>query len=107
MMGRFGCIEEDVSSSNESDPERHMRDNSGSTACKRNSYLKNVVVLLGHDVRKNDGKVYLPHRKELFQLKRPERGQFKPGIKFSHDMTEEKVLKKLRLHFPMLGNNGR
>ena len=107
MMRRSLHIEEDVSSSNESDPERHMRDNSGSTACKRNSYLKNVVVLLGHDVCKNDGKVYLPHTKEIVQLKRPERGQFKRGIKFSHDMTEEKVLKKLCRLFPMLGNNGR
>ena len=106
-MGRSLHTEDDVSSSSESDPERHMRDNSGSTACKRKSNLKNVVVLLHHDVCKNDGKVYLPSFKEIVQLRRPEREQFKKGMKFSWDMTEEKVLKELHSHFPILRDNGR
>lgn len=38
-------VEEDVSSSDESDPKRHMSDNSDSTP-KKISNLKNVVLLL-------------------------------------------------------------
>ena len=49
---------EDVSSSNESDPERHMSDNSGSTKPETESNLKNVMVLLRCDVHENHGKVY-------------------------------------------------
>ena len=106
-MERSRLVEEDVSSSDESDPERHMGDNSGSTACNRESNLKNVLVLLGCDVHKNDGKVYMPNTKEMARLRRPERGQFKTGIKFNWTLTEEDVLEELRHHFPILSNDGR
>lgn len=98
---------EDVSSSDESDPERHMSDNSGSTKPETESNLKNVVVLLGCDVHKNDDKVYMPNTKEMAQLKRPEREQFKTGIKLTWNMTEKNVVEELRRHFLILGNNGR
>ena len=47
-------IVKDVSSSDESD-------NSASTTRKRESILKNVMVLFGCDVQKRDSKVYMPN----------------------------------------------
>lgn len=93
---------EDVSSSNEP-----VSDNSVSTTRKRDSILKNVMVLFSCDVRKRDSKVYMPNTIEMALLKRPERGQFKTNIEFTKTMTEEDVKEKLRRHFPKLGNNGR
>ena len=98
---------EDVSSSDESDPERHMSDNSGSTKPETESNLKNVMVLLRRDVHKNDGKVYMPNAKEMTQLKRLEKEQYKTGIKLTWNMTEKNVDEELRRRFPILGNNGR
>ena len=98
---------EDVSSSDESDPERHMSDNSGSTKPETESNLKNVVVLSSCDVHKNDGKVCMPEAKEMTQLKKPERGKFKMGIKLTWNMTKEDVMEELRRHFQILGNSGR
>ena len=98
---------EDVSSSDESDPERHMSDNSGSTKPETESNLKNVVVLSSCDVHKNDGKVCMPKAKEMTQLKKPERGKFKTGIKLTWNMTKEDVMEELRRHFQILGNSGR
>lgn len=105
---------EDVTSSDESDPERHMSDNSGSTKPETESNkpetesnLKNVMVLLRRDVHKNDGKVYTPNAKEMTQLKRPEKEQYKTGIKLTWNMTEKNVDEELRRRFPILGNNGR
>ena len=93
---------EDVSSSNEP-----VSDNSVSTTRKRDSILKNVMVLFSCDVRKRDSKVYMPNTIEMALLKRPERGQFKKEIEFTKTMTEKDVKEKLRHHFPKLGNNGR
>ena len=99
--------DEDVSSSGEADPKRQKSDNSGSTKRKRESKLKNVVVLLGDDVRKEDGKVYMLNRPETAQLKKPELGQLKSKIKFTETMTEKNVEEELRQHFPILRDNGR
>ena len=98
---------EDVSSSDESDPEKHMSDNSGSTKPETESNLKNVMVLLRRDVHKNVGKVYMPNAKEMSQLKRPGKEQYKTGIKLTWNMTEKNVDEELRRRFPILGNNGR
>ena len=98
---------EDVSSSDKSDPERHMSDNSGSTKPETESNLKNVMVLLRRDVHENHGKVYMPKAKEMTQLKRPEKEQYKTGIKLAWNMTEKNVGEELRRRFPILGNNGR
>ena len=98
---------EDVSSSDEPDLKRPVSDNSASTTRKRESILKNVMVLFSCDVRKRDGKVYMPNTIEMARLKRPERGQFKTNIEFIKTMTEMDVKEKLRCHFSILGNNGR
>lgn len=105
---------EDVSSSDESDPERHMSDNSGSTKPETESNkpetesnLKNVVVLLGRDVRRKGDKVFMPNTIEMAQLKKPERGQFKKRIKFTRTMTEKDVEEELRRHFSIIRDNGR
>ena len=98
---------EDVSSSDEPDLKRPVSDNSASTTRKRESILKNVMVLFSCDVRKRDGKVYMPNTIEMARLKRPERGQFKTNIEFIKTMTEKDVKEKLRCHFSILGNNGR
>ena len=99
-------VEEDVSSSEESDPKRHMSDNSDSTP-KKISNLKNVVLLLDCDVREENGEVYLPDGTEMARLKKPEREQFKKNIKFTRTMTEENVEEELRRQFPILRNYGR
>lgn len=98
---------EDVSSSDEPDPKRHMNDNSGSTKRKRELNLKNVMVLLDCDVKPRDGKFYMPITIEMAQLKKPERGQFRTEIKFTKTMTEKDVEEELRRHFPILRDNGR
>lgn len=100
-------VEEDVSSSDEPDPKRHMSDNSGSTKRKRESNLKNVMVLLDCDVKSRDGKFYMPITIEMAQLKKPERGQFRTEIKFTKTMTEKDVEEELRRHFSILRDNGR
>lgn len=99
--------EEHVSSSDEPDPKRHKRDNLGSTTRKRESNLKNVLVLTGHDVRKKDGKVYMPNTIEMAQLKKPERGRFKTKIKLLKTMTGKDVEAELRRQFPVLRKDGR
>ena len=106
-MERSRHIVEDVSSSDEPDLKRPVSDNSASTTRKRESILKNVMVLFGCDVQKRDSKVYMPNTIEMALLKRPERGQFKKEIEFTKTMTEKDVKEKLRHHFPKLGNNGR
>ncbi|PFX14048.1 Nephrocystin-3 [Stylophora pistillata] len=99
--------EEDMSSSDEPDPKRQKRDNLGSTTRKRESNLKNVLVLTSHDVRKKDGKVYMPNTIEMAQLKKPERGQFKTKIKFPKTMTGKDVEEELRRQFLVLKKDGR
>ena len=106
-MERFQHVDEDVSSSDEADPNRQKRDNSGSIKRKRESKLKNVMVLLDDDVRKEDGKVYMLNSIEMAQLKKPERGQLKTKINFTETMTEKNVEEELRKHFPILRDNGR
>lgn len=106
-MERSRHIVEDVSSSDEPDLKRPVSDNSASTTRKRESIVKNVMVLFGCDVEKRDSKVYMPNTIEMALLKRPERGQFKKEIEFTKTMTEKDVKEKLHRHFPKLGNNGR
>lgn len=98
---------EDESSSDERDPKRHMSDNAGSTACEKEAFKKNVVLLVGSDVQKKDGKVYMPNNKEMVRLKGLERGQFKKDVKFTKTMTEKDVEEELRHHFPILRNYDR
>ena len=99
---------EDDSSSDERDPIRHMSDNSGSTARRREAFSKNVVLLLDSDVQKKDGNlVYMPNNKEMQRLKKPKHGQFKEDVKFTKTMTEKHVEEELRRHFPILRNYGR
>ena len=98
---------EDESSSDERDPKRHMSDNAGSTACEKEAFKKNVVLLVGSDVQKKDGKVYMPNNKEMQRLKKPKHGQFKEDVKFTKTMTEKHVEEELRRHFPILRNYGR
>ena len=104
-MERFLHVEEDVSSSDEPDPKRHT--SSDSTTHKIASNLKNVVVLLGRDVRRKGDKVFMPNTIEMAQLKKPERGQFKKRIKFTRTMTEKDVEEELRRHFSIIRDNGR
>lgn len=98
---------DDESRSDERDPIRHMSDNSGSTARRREAFLKNVMLLLGSDVQKKDGKVYMPNNKEMVRLKGLERKQFEMGVKFTKTMTEKDVEEELRRHFPILRNYDR
>ena len=97
----------DVSGSDESDPERHMGSSNDSKTPVTKSNLKNVMVLLDCNVHKDGSETYMPDTKEMAWLKRSQPGQFKKDMKFTWDMTEEKVLKELRSHFPILRNNGR
>ncbi|CAH3152700.1 unnamed protein product [Pocillopora meandrina] len=83
-----------------------MSNNSDSTP-KKISNLKNVVLLLDCDVRKENGEVYLPDGTEMARLKKPEREQFKKNIKFTRTMTEKNVEEELRCQFPILRNYGR
>ena len=99
--------EEDVLSSDEPDPKRHKRDNLGSTTRKRESNLKNVLVLTSRDVRKEDGKVFMPNTIEMAQLKKPKRGRFKTKIKLPKTMTVKNVEAELRDQFPVLRKDGR
>ena len=98
---------DDESRSDEQDPIRHMSDNSGSTARRREAFSKNVVLLLDSDVQKKDGKVYMPKNKEMQRLKKPKHGQCKEDVKFTKTMTEKHVEEELRRHFPILRNYGR
>lgn len=99
--------EEDVSRSDEPDPKRQKRDNLGSTTRKRESNLKNVLVLTSRDVRKKGGKVFMPNTIEMAQLKKPKRGRFKTKIKLPKTMTVKNVEAELRDQFPVLRKDGR
>ena len=97
----------DVSGSDESDPESHMGSSNDSKTPLTKSNLKNVVVLLDRNVHKDGSETYMPDTKEMARLKRSQPGQFKKKMKFTWDMTGEKVLKELRSHLPILRKNGR
>ena len=69
------------------------------------STFKKVMVLLASDVIfMGSGEVGMSTTIDMAKLKKPEKGQYKNRIKLTFEMTEEDVLRQLRLHFPILRN---
>ena len=64
---------------------------------------RSVVVLKTSDVRMRGNDVFMPMTIKMFQIKKPERGQFKK-VEITKEMSEGDVTEKLLETFPYLRN---
>ena len=68
-----------------------------------NSNDRSVVVLKTSDVRMRGNDVFMPMTIKMFEIKKPERGQFKK-VEITKEMSEGDVTEKLLETFPYLRN---
>ena len=67
------------------------------------SDYKNVTVLLPSDViKQSDNLVFKPNTMKMAEIRKPEKGQYAPRIKFTSEMTKSDVEKQLRDTFQIL-----